>query len=635
MADQAPDRTIPDLGPTDSHSHHAGVSAPLAVAPLPRLDVAPFPKDRFLAWIKRLKVQTKDFGLRPFELLGTQQYVFDEIINGLAEGVSTFVILKARQLGMSTFFIALDLFWAFEYPGLSGAFATHTDQSKNQFRNIIKVFFANLPRSHKVKPDKENRDMLILQNSSMFQYLVAGIKQKDQSNMGRSGAFNFLHATEVAFWGSEDDKKELGATLSTHYPHRLEIYESTANGFNHFERQWESAKSSPTVKAIFVGWWRNELYAFPQNHPWFDVYMPEGADTALSPLERRRSRAVRDLYGAKITPEQIAWYRWKLAEQTDGDQAKMDEMFPWTEDDAFVATGAKFFTNESLTDAMRGARKMPLLPFRYLLKETFTDTAIVACNQKLAELKVWEEANDKGIYAIGCDPAYGSSDEADRTVIHVGRCFADKLIQVAEFCSPRVSTYQCAWILAHLCGYYKNCVVNLEITGPGSVVFDELNRLKIDIQHAEVGKDSKVDIRNVLSSMKHYLFRRPDNPAGTLAFQWRTTAETKTVVMNSFKDAFELRRHIINSMYCLDEMKGIILEDGQIHGEGAKKDDRVMAAALANEAYKRWVQQRLFQSGMSYERAMRDEVTGGASQIETMAIDYLRGSKILMPGQNL
>jgi hypothetical protein len=622
MADDAADR---------------GISEPLAVAPLPLIDVAPFPKERFLAWIKRLKVQTKDFGLRPFELLGTQQYILDEIISGLAEGISTFVILKARQLGASTIFIALDLFWAFEYPGLSGAFATHTDQSKNQFRNIIKVFFANLPKSHKVKPDKENRDMLILQNSSMFLYLVAGIKQKDQSNMGRSGAFNFLHATEVAFWGSEDDKKELGATLSTHYPHRLEIYESTANGFNHFERQWESAKTSPTVKAIFVGWWRNELYAFPQHHPWYRIYMPEGPDTALSPLERRRARAVRELYDIAISTEQIAWYRWKLAEQTDGDQAKMDEMFPWTEDDAFVATGAKFFTNESLTDAMRAARKMPLLPFRYLLKDTFTDTSIVACTQKMAELKIWEEASDKGVYAIGCDPAYGSSDDADRTVIHVGRCFADRMIQVAEFCSPRVSTYQCAWILAHLCGYYRNCVVNLEITGPGTVVFDELNRLKIEIQHATIEnpKAGGVDIRAVLSSMKHYLFRRPDNPAGTLAFQWRTTAETKTVVMNSFKDGFELRRCIVNSMYCLEEMKGIILEDGQIHGEGAKKDDRVMAAALAHEAYKRWVQQRLFQSGMSYDRVMRDEVTGGASQIETMAIDYLRGAKILMPGQNL
>jgi len=625
MDELAPATAAPEITAVVPEDPHA----------LPKLDLAPFPEERFMRWIKGLKVQTKDFGLKQFELLGTQRYILEEIKKGLAEGVSTFVILKARQLGASTFFIALDLFWAFEYGGLSGAFATHTDQSKAMFRNIIKVFFANLPKTHKIRASKENRDMLILQNGSMFVYLVAGIKQKEVGNLGRSGSFNFLHASEVAFWGSEEDKKELGATMSTHYRHRLEIYESTANGFNHFEDQWRSAKSSPTQRAIFVGWWRNELYAFSQSHPWFRIYMPEGAATALSPLERRRKRLVQEEYDFDVTAEQIAWYRWKLAEQTDGDQAKMDEMFPWVEEDAFVATGAKFFTNEALTDAMRHARKQPLLPFRYLIKDSWQDVGVVACNQKQAELKIWEEAEPDGIYTIGCDPAYGSSDDADRSVIHVARAFADKLIQVAEFCTPNVSTYQCAWILAHLCGYYRNCVVNLEITGPGTVVFDELNRLRSEIMQSGAPAKGEPDLRNVLSNMKHYLFRKPDNPSGGLAFQWRTTSETKTVLMNGFKDAIELRRHILNSMFCLEEMKSIILENGQIHGEGRKKDDRVMAAALAHEAWRQWVRPRLFSSGMTYEKVMQNAVTGGPTQVEKMAIDYLRGAKILMPGKNL
>jgi hypothetical protein len=606
----------------------------MAEEPLPKLDVAPFPRERFLAWCKGLKVQTKDFGLKPFELLGTQTYVLDEICAGLEEGISTFVILKARQLGMSTFFIALDLFWAFEYGGLSGAFATHTDQSKAQFRQIIKVFFAHLPRSHRVKPEKENRDMLVLANGSMFVYLVAGIKQKDVSNMGRSGAFNFLHATEVAFWGSEEDKKELSATLSTHYQHRLAVYESTANGFNHFEEQWIAAKQSPTQKAIFVGWWRNELYAFPETHPWFRVYMADGERTSLSPLERRRIRQVQELYGITVTAPQLAWYRWKLAEQTDGDQAKMDELFPWIEDDAFVATGAKFFTNESLTDAMRLARKSMLLPYRYLMGDHWKDLGVVAGTLKNSELKIWEEADKAGVYVVGCDPAYGSSDEADRSVIHVARCFADRLIQVAEFATPNASTYQCAWVLAHLCGYYGNVIVNLEITGPGTVVFDELNKLRAETANM-VSKEDGPKLQNVLGNMKHYLFRRPDNPSGGLAYQWRTTAETKTVLMNGFRDGFELKRHIIKSLYCLDEMKGIVLEGGSIHGEGRSKDDRVMAAALAHEAWRRWAQQRLMASGLTYEQAMKHAVTGGPNMVEKMAIDYLRGSGILRPGQNL
>ena len=38
--------------------------------------------------------------------------------------------------------------------------------------------------------------------------------------------------------------------------------------------------------------------------------------------------------------------------------------------------------------------------------------------------------------------------------------------------------------------------------------------------------------------MKYYMFKKPDNPAGTLAYQWRTSsAELKSILLNGFKDA--------------------------------------------------------------------------------------------------
>src|SRR5262249_52681515 len=231
----------------------------------------------------------------------------------------------------------------------------------------------------------------------------------------------------------------------------------------------------------------------------------------------RRKRLVRELYGADVSAEQIAWYRWKLDDECSGDQSKMDEMFPWTPEDAFVATGSAFFTDESLTVAMRRSRKQAYIPFRYALSDRWQDTAVTAVRDKRADLKIWEEAHPKGYYAIGCDPAYGSSDTADRTVIHVARCFADCIVQVAEFTSPSVSTYQCAWVLAHLAGYYRNCVVNLEITGPGSTVFDELQKLRTDTAGVRAGEP---DLRNALASMRYYLYRRPDNiTGGGLAYQ--------------------------------------------------------------------------------------------------------------------
>src|SRR5215469_14164446 len=92
--------------------------------------VEPFPRDRFLKFCAALRIQSRDEGLAPFRLLGSQTYILDEICKGREEGISTFVILKSRQLGSSTFFLALDLFWAFEYSGSLGVFATHEDGSR-------------------------------------------------------------------------------------------------------------------------------------------------------------------------------------------------------------------------------------------------------------------------------------------------------------------------------------------------------------------------------------------------------------------------------------------------------------------------------------------------------------------------
>jgi hypothetical protein len=43
-------------------------------------------------------------------------------------------------------------------------------------------------------------------------------------------------------------------------PKRLYTFESTARGFNMFHDMYVTAKRARTQRAIFCGWWRNELY---------------------------------------------------------------------------------------------------------------------------------------------------------------------------------------------------------------------------------------------------------------------------------------------------------------------------------------------------------------------------------------
>jgi hypothetical protein len=595
--------------------------------------VAPFPLARFMAFLSHLKVQSKDYGLVPFRLLGSQRYVLDQIVEGLSRGITTFVILKNRQAGISTFFLALDMFWAFQNKGLLGVFMTHKEDARDDFRATVEVFFAETPKQFRINYVRHNRNLLILKNGSRYRYLIAGTSETKKGGLGRGGAANYLHSTETAFYGNGDDLGEFRSQMSSLYPHRLQIYESTANGYNHFFDMWDGAKVDPTKCAIFVGWWRDERNQFPVNHPFFATYMPDGIKTALTPLERKRVREVREQYGFDVSLQQIAWYRWHLESEKEGDQALMDQEMPWTEEDAFQATGSKFFTVEALTDCMRFAKKQSFQTFRYKLGMKFDETEVRQVKDARAELRIWEHPSRFGYYAVACDPAYGSSDEADRSVISIWRCYSDCLVQVAEYCSTQPSTYQCAWVLAHLAGYYgvTFAMPILEMNGPGQAVFDELE--KVRRMASEIRPhDENAHIRNILANMRHYFYRRLDNPGGgEMLYQWKTTHELKTRAMNQLKNGIELHRMIPRSMPLLEEMQRIVNDEGSIGAEGRAKDDRVMAAALAYQAWNTWCQPRVKNLGLTLEKSTEIEAKGGTPVTERVITNYLKRMNISVP----
>ena len=595
--------------------------------------VAPFPRARFLQFISRLKVQSKDFGLVPFKLLGSQLYILDEICKGLDQGITTFVILKSRQLGSTTFFLALDMFWGFEHPGLLGVLMTHKEDARDDFRAAVEVFFAETPKRYKIGYVRHNRNLLILKNASRFRYLIAGTAENRKGGLGRSGAANFVHSTETAFYGSGEHLGEFRSQTSALYPHRLQIYESTANSFNHFHDMWELTKNDPTKRAIFVGWWRDERNQFPVNHPFFDAYMPDGIGTALSPLERRRVRDVRDQYGFDISLQQIAWYRWHLSSEKENDQGMMDQEYPWTESDAFQATGSKFFTIEAMTSVTRAAKDAMFKGYRYRLSQRFEETRVQPFADHRAELRIWEEPSQFGYYVLGCDPAYGSSDEADRSAISVWRAYADVMVQVAEYCTPIPSTYQCAWVLAHLAGYYGQCFLMpvLELTGPGQAVFDELQKVQAHAKEIRP-TDDEHGIRNVLQNMRHFFYRRIDNPnGGEGVYHWKTTMELKRRMMNQMKNGIELGRMLPRSLALCEEMRRIINDEGSIGAEGHAKDDRVMAAALAYQGWNNWVQPKVRSMGLTLAESAKIEERGGTAPVDRLITSFLKRVQIQVP----
>lgn len=591
--------------------------------------VSPFPLERFQKFCSVLQIQSRDYGLIPFRLLGSQLYVLGEIAKGLSEGVTSFVVLKDRQSGMSTLFLALDLFWAFEHKGLLGVFATHEEASRDQFRAQIDLFLTSLPKPYRVAESTNNRTMLVLKNTSLFRYLVAG-QRSTTNKLGRSGGTNYCHSTEVGFWGSPEDIASLNQTFSHIYPHRLYIVESTANGFNHFEEMWQTALISPSQRAIFSGWWRDERKEFGAAHPNYKFYMPAGTSEVLSKHERQMVAAVAEQYGFQITAGQLAWYRWHLENNCGGDQAQMSQEQPSVPEEAFQSTGAKYFVNEALTRAFKAARGALCMPFDVKVTDRWQDTEIRATSRiATARLKIWEEPNVKwGRYVIGVDVAFGSSPDNDLTVISVWRVWADRAIQVAELATPEISTYQCAWMVAYLGGLYKDCMVNLEVTGPGQDVLKELDRVK---QWArEMTGPEGADLRNVLARMREFLYRRADSFGGNVVRQWKTSAGpsgTKTLLMSRFKNYVELDIAQPKSLALIEEMRRIRIDGGSIEAESGH-DDRVIAAALAVYAWGEWRLPELRAQGWTYERAKAIEVQGAPDPVDGLVRRFLQTQKI-------
>lgn len=174
----------------------------------------------------------------------------------------------------------------------------------------------------------------------------------------------------------------------------------------------------------------------------------------------------------------------------------------------------------------------------------------------------------------------------------------------------------------------------LEINGPGKAVFEELKLVK-DMLREIRPRDDIEGIRNVLKNMRHYYYSRPDRVSqGELAYHFLTNQNTKPGLMARFKDSLELGRVVIKSVPLLEEMRRIVNDEGYVGAEGAHKDDRVMAAALAHECWQRWMWKRLRGQVMTRARAHAIESAGGEKPVDRVMLNYLRSQGIKVEGLN-
>lgn len=567
----------------------------------------------FLEFIGSMTIASKELdAIRPVPLLDvlyTAQYRFlEEIADGLTRGIRDFKILKSRQLGISTISLALDVFWASVHDKLQGTIITDTDGNRDKFRILLEQYIGSLPKGLRVGIKRHNRNNLELMNGSVIDYLVAGTRGK-KGSLGTSRALNFVHATEIANWGSaEADISNLKASLAQKHPHRLYIWESTARGFGN---EWYDMVSgaeldATTQQTFFLGWFLKEDYAFAEGSAEYARWW----DGRLTDEEEEIAAAVKRESKFEIAPGQWAWHRYmRTIEIPDSDL--MRQNYPSTAHEAFIMSGRSFFPLRRVASNLRFIldQEIPLQAYRYHIGQRFDATELEPVESTdHADLRVWEQPHPNGVYVMGVDTAYGREDK-DRHAIEVFRCYADRVVQVAEWATGVPETYQAAWVMAHLAGAYKNVIINLEVSGPGFAVMDELRHLRqlLDNRMLPGVSGNAAELADIFSAVRWFLYHRPDSMGAGYVYNWKTNVDNKMQIMNELRDTYAVTHLDLFSVPLLQEMERVVQSGVEIRAEGRAHDDRVFAAALAVHAWITWVRSSMIASNQSFDRVSEED----------------------------
>lgn len=256
-----------------------------------------------------------------------------------ARGLVRAIVLKGRQMGVSTYIGARYFHRASLWLGHNTYILTHEDKATKQLFGMVQRMHAHMPDDYRPTTVKAN------ENELAFEGYEASYRVGTARNIaggGRSLTLQLFHGSEVAFWPHADGHfggvmQAIGLVGGTEM-----ILESTANGVGGtYYEQWALAeKGASDFQAIFLPWMIEPGYARP---------LEAAFDPSLEEENYQR------LY--KLTDEQLCWLHFKNIELGGKDGAISSEFkkeYPATAAEAFQASsGASLIGDEYIAAARR------------------------------------------------------------------------------------------------------------------------------------------------------------------------------------------------------------------------------------------------------------------------------------------
>ncbi len=405
-------------------------------------------------WLEQMSIQDKDTG-RVFKLsldpaksefAWAQRAVVEEIERQHALGQPVrIMVLKARQLGISTIAEATTFQWNFLFPGTHSLVIAHESSASRHLYEMSKLMWNQWElRDLFTEAHNTQRSLGWLETRSQIEIATAR-----NVGSGRSFTYRAVHGSECAFW-EDADALMTGLYQSVPYvPGTLMILESTANGVGNwwYDEWYRAIDAKSTFIPMFFPWWRHMPYSIPNA-----TLTP----SAYTSVERDLVRHVQILHDYTITPQQIAWRRFKIAEG-QGDEAKFRQEYPATPEEAFIMSGTSVFSLQAIDDCYAPETGITGLLYRDGGRIKFRKD----CD---GPLRLFREPGDApwASYVVVGDPA--------RTIDGDGACAQvlnrKTLEQVAVY-HGHAEPIEFAHELMHLGYFYNTAQLNVEIEGPG------------------------------------------------------------------------------------------------------------------------------------------------------------------------
>ena len=312
-------------------------------------------------------------------------------------------VLKGRQQGFTTVITAYQLACAILNRNFSGyTLSDKADNTEAIFQNKAKFPYDQLPEKLKHTEKYNNKRQLLFEKTNSNWSVDTATK-----DVGRSKTINFFHGSECAFWngGMQSIQAGLGEALTKNC---IQIYETTANGFNDFQKLWDSK----TCINCFYEWWRTPEYRL--NFETEDT-KKQFIDDIESKTEWIYDR-LRLLKDQKLDLEQLYWYYKKYESYID--KRLIRQEYPCTPEEAFLTSGQCYFNSEKLVKRLQEVEEP--IKVGYFLYEL--------CNEKIISykwtddpngfIKIYEDVQARTPYVLGGDTAGEGSDNFTGIVVN-------------------------------------------------------------------------------------------------------------------------------------------------------------------------------------------------------------------------